>query len=154
MAFISQRMKGFLETAMQIPILEMRIVRVPVYQVIQFLINISTAGTLARRLKDSQHDDLFHLFLVCKLADGLVLRVERNERFSITEYSPTANEESLIVPLNKRVTFGALINNTQKYLGSWNRLLHYDPVTSNCQSFVYHILYANGLMNDTYIEFR
>ena len=56
---------------------------------------------------------------------------------------PTINGESIDIPISKKITFGQLLNNTRKKMGS--KFFSYDAINNNCQDCILNIFSANSI---------
>jgi len=90
---------------------------------------------------------LYHLSIVI---NG---KYRMDKRAVITQepYKLTAGEELMSVPINKQLTIGEMISNTQERMG--DKYGQYDPITNNCQVWIDNLLTANGLNNDSLKNF-
>jgi hypothetical protein len=101
---------------------------------------IKIANKISKYAPKIIHDKLFHLFLVCKLANGMSIRLEKNEMIGLRPYIPETGDESVII-LNvpRGLTLNSLIQGAIKSVGP-ERVFHYDAFTNNCQRFVLDVL--------------
>lgn len=126
---------------------EIYVGRNPIQSYVTKLLNVLTLGKLEDQKKKMAYDDLYHLYMIVVLDTGFPVLVEKNSVINIqpvpTSYKDKA--ESIIkVPINKVITFGDMMNKTQKDVGE--SFFKYDHVNNNCQYFVMNILKSNGLL--------
>ena len=63
--------------------------RTPVIGIIQKLMNFLSFGLLKERLKKYNYDQLYHLYMVIKLSNGITLRLEKNHVINMEIMQPT-----------------------------------------------------------------
>jgi len=122
--------------------------RTPVVKVLTKVIDVVTRGKFSA---NNDYDKLYHLALICGLADGKSLVVEKNEVINISRsYKMTKDTESIDIPLNgKNITVNQMLENALKKVGSEQFYL-YDPVRgANCQNFVIDCLKSSSLGSET-----
>jgi hypothetical protein len=111
-------------------------------------------GEFGDRLKNSEYDELFHLFLELTTASGKRISVEKNATIHMDVSPPTrANEdvEDIINNIPTGLTINTLMNNTRKRMGS--SFFNYSAKSNNCQDFILNILKSNKIGDDTNFEF-
>lgn len=107
----------------------------------------STYNNMLKILKNSnakQPDQLYHLFMICKLSNGNTLRVEKNEEVNIIPYVPSDIEE--IEPINQSINIPVqeFLDKAKEYMGEHD-FNTYSALKTNCQDFVLRTLKANGI---------
>lgn len=124
-------------------IVEMSVGRKPITSAIRKIVNIIT---------DVPYDDLFHLFIIVKLENGVELKLERNQRVNFTtSVGLTPDTEIVNVPIKKDITLGQFVENGNKRQG--NLYWKYSASSNNCQDFVIATLSANGLLHSQLRDF-
>lgn len=121
--------------------------RNPVQSYATKILNWISQGKFEEQLKKMNYDDVYHLFMIVKLANGKSLLIEKNSVVNIQEVSPNYIDKAsskINVPITKSITFGDMIKNAVNQVGE--SIYLYDHVNNNCQVFVRNILKANGLL--------
>ena len=100
-------------------------------------------------MKRLDYDKLFHLFILVRLSNNLVIRVEKNETisFKFVNENEVSYQDYIDIPIdfpNIQIRFGNFIQNTINMVGP--DIYFYNHVNSNCQYFVLDLLKANGLL--------
>ena len=127
-------------------IVKMSVYRDPIKEEIHMLANAISMNEINKFKKEVSIDDLFHLFAVCILDNGQMIRFEKNaeiEVFKITKIQQmdASNIFECVVP--NQISLNELLDNTRKKIG--DRLFwDYDGIKNNCQDFIYNCLYHNG----------
>jgi hypothetical protein len=120
--------------------------RQPISRKLRTLLNITTLGGVERYMKENSHDELFHLYLVITLDNGVKLQVEKNQRVDVSDKirKLTKKASCMDVPGSYKGTISELLNTTKEQMGK--QFFQYDSATSNCQGFVSAVLRAGNLM--------
>ena len=130
-------------------IVKMSVYRDPIKEEIHMLANAISMNEINKFKKEVSIDDLFHLFCVCTLDDGQMIRFEKNaeiEVFKITKIQQmdASNIFECVVP--NQISLNELLDNTRKKIG--DRLFwDYDGIKNNCQDFAKQILLTLGVYN-------
>lgn len=93
---------------------------------------------------------MFHLYFLLTIRHGTsiqnaktyVVKLEKNQVVSI-DYTDDPGEVNMQVPISKSMTVNEFLGNGEKFRGP--DLWVYDPVTANCQDFVWSLLRGNNL---------
>ena len=120
--------------------------RSPIQSYVTKLLNYLSLGKFDEQAKNLNYDDVYHLFMIITLDNGINLLVEKNEVIKIIVVSPTyisKAKDVLNIPINKSIDLGTLIKNTVDRVGP--SIYLYDHVNNNCQFFIENILKSNGL---------
>jgi hypothetical protein len=136
-------------------IVSYKLKRTPVSSLITSALNIVSFGEFNKRFKDSDYDQLFHLFLELTTQTGKRISVEKNATILLTISPPTrANEEVENITSNipTGLTINELMNNTQKKMGESN-YFNYNSKSNNCQDFILNILQSNKIGDESDFEF-
>ena len=124
------------------------------------LANVISLGQFNKVKNEYGIDQLYHLMLVVSVNynDQIVpILVEKNEVINLHEYpniKPEAEKQELSLPANFNHTFGQLLENGQKFMGS--KWFSYDAFNNNCQDFLMAIILSNPPLekeNPTAIKF-
>jgi hypothetical protein len=137
------------------------ICRVPVQKIFTNLLNIFTRNGLERNLKKYNYDDLLHTFILYHMKkDNSFWLVERNGRLDVfkydqykphPEYSGRMKSELVVIPKDR--TVNDMFENHKNFIGGWDKMIWYHPLSNNCQKFVLNHLSSNGLLTSAYDRF-
>ena len=99
------------------------------------------------------YDKFYHLFLIMNLANGQLLRVEKNHQITLEIVSSFPNAELLTVNYSKsNLTVDEMLNNTKLYMGG--KFFLYQAFGNNCQDFVISVFNGNHInLNQQEIDF-
>lgn len=132
--------------------------RVPIFGIIQKLINVLRKLTLQKQ--NALYDKLFHLYMVVSIQspDGKSMRnvrIERNQTFEISpvkisDLDPSDGEcKKVSAPSNTDIV--AFIGKAVKGPDFWR----YHPISNNCQEMLIQVLRANNVLTpalETFIK--
>lgn len=144
------QMKKLLEKYGDKRIMRIQVCRNPLNNVLQKLGNVLTLANLDRVMNELGYDNLFHLYIILFLDNNTDLLLEKNQVVKLTE-TITPPQESIMIDVNKDITLNQFIENGIKLLHT--KFWLYDVRTYNCQNFVYSLLLASGLLNETAKDF-
>lgn len=120
--------------------------RTPVQSMVTKALNFLTGGKFNEQIKKLNYDDVYHLFMLVGLEGGTNMLVEKN---SVVNFKPVPSSyggtDKVVVPVNKSVTLGQMVDDAVKAVGP--SIYLYDAVHNNCQKFVSDLLKNSGLMN-------
>lgn len=137
------------------PIVALNVMRTPLKKYVNAGLNILTLGKFQEAVKRYGYDNMFHLFLMGRLQNGVEFVLEKNETVRLRKYtSSDVNSQTELKSVNiegKALTIDSLIDNTLN--AEKDRFWAYDGLKNNCQDFVLSVLGANGLLNDDLKEF-
>jgi len=135
-------------------IVSYKLKRTPVSSLITSALNIVSFGEFNKRFKNSDYDELFHLFLEMTTQTGKRISVEKNEVINM-DVSPPARPNEEVEDITNNIptglTINTLMNNTQKKMG--NKFQVYNSKSNNCQDFILSILQANNIGDESDILF-
>jgi len=115
--------------------------RFPIYDVLSKFLNVISLGMFKKLQDKVGYEKLFHLGLVIN-GDTVI---EKNEVLNLGgKYSPKKDEQTITVPVNKRITIRELIQNTQNQMK--DKFTTYNAFNNNCQDFALAVLSSNGLI--------
>ena len=131
-------------------IIKLVVIREPIKEAVNMLVNVITVNKVNEFKKDVGVDDLFHLYMIATLDNGKLIRIEKNAEIDIKEVNSIPNVNQLnmlniVIPSNLSVN--ELLNNTRQKIGD-RLFFDYDGIKNNCQDFLYNILYMNGFEKD------
>ena len=127
-------------------IVSYKLKRTPVSKLLTTALSAVSLGEFGERLKNSEYDELFHLFLEMTTQSGKRISVEKNEVINLEVSPPTRpNEEveDIVNNIPPGLTINELMNNTNKRMGS--SFFNYSAKSNNCQDFIINILDANNI---------
>ena len=114
--------------------------RIPVSAKVQYLAEIITAGGWSSNMKKLNYDEIYHLFLLVELDDGLLFKIEKNSRVDITLNNNKLGDTMInITDIDN--TLNDMFDNAEKLFGG-ERLYRYDPFKTNCQVLLIDLLTA------------
>ena len=129
---------------------DINVCRTPIEKTFDTLANIISFGNWQKGKDKLFYDDMFHLFLVMKLSDDRVIRLEKNQvlNLEIVEIAVLENNkllQKMNIPNNESLSLKIILNNTLGEIGA-ERMFLYDPRNANCQHFITSVLEANTLL--------
>ena len=114
--------------------------RIPVSAKVQYLAEIITLGGWSSNMKKLNYDEIYHLFLLVELDDGLLFKIEKNSRVDITLNNNKLGDTMInITDIDN--TLNDMFDNAEKLFGG-ERLYRYDPFKTNCQVLLIDLLTA------------
>ena len=149
--------RSFLEKYENIKITEILICKTPIQSTFNTILNAVSFGKWNETKDKLNYDQMYHLFMICKLEGGLIVRVEKNQVLNIAlvdiQSYKTAKciyltNYKQIVPVNLNQMHEKALNAVGK-----ERLYLYNASSTNCQLFINDLLENSGLMNETIKEF-
>ena len=135
-------------------IVSYKLKRTPVSKLLTTALSAVSLGEFGERLKNSEYDELFHLFLELTTASGKKISVEKNEVINLEVSPPTRPKEEvedITSNIPDGLTINELMNNTNKRMGS--SFFDYSAKSNNCQHFIINILNANNIGDESNREF-
>jgi hypothetical protein len=135
-------------------IVSYKLKRTPVSSLLTSALSAVSMGEFGDRLKKSEYDELFHLFLELTTASGKRISVEKNEVINADVSPPTRPKEEvedIVSNIPTGLTINELMNNTKKRMSS--SFFNYSASRNNCQDFIINILDANNIGDESDREF-
>jgi hypothetical protein len=134
------------------PIIGFSLKRTPVSKLLINALSVASKGEFKERLKNSEYDKLFHLYLEITLQSGKKILVEKNEVINMMPSSKRPDEEIRVInSVPKNLTLDIIMNNTQKAMGA--KFFTYSANNNNCQDFIVAIMRKNKIGNAQDIAF-
>ena len=125
--------------------------RTPLSKVLKFLLNITSRGQVEEKLKNTDYDTLYHLFMVIETKNSLNV-IEKNEVIQIYKFSKLGKgTETMSVPINAGLTLNDMLSKTKSKMGG--SYYSYKAQDNNCQNFIISLLISNGLNTDALEKF-
>jgi hypothetical protein len=139
-----RNVQSIIDSIGDVDITEITIARTPLSKTMMFLLNISSLGEFNKRLKETPHDQLFHLFMVISTSKGKYI-LEKNDVIHMKKFSgfPKNTESQPVSKIKTGLTLNILLEKTKQMMG--NKFFDYQGATNNCQFFIDSILKSNGL---------
>ena len=128
--------------------------RTPVSSLLRSALSAVSLGEFGKRYKESDYDDLFHLFLELTTQSGKKIIVEKNEVINLEVSQPARPKEEVEDILNfpTGLTIKQLLQNTKERMGQ-SDFYNYSAKDNNCQHFIINILDANNIGDESDREF-
>lgn len=131
----------------------MVVCRTPIEKTIDAIANVISFGNWEKAKEKLNYDNMFHLFLVIRLDDDLVFRLEKNQVLNLekidTRFLEQKNLQRMDIDLRPNVlppqNFTNMLNSFLSDFGPENLFL-YDAQYANCQDFITKLLESNGLL--------
>jgi hypothetical protein len=132
-------------------IVSYKLKRTPVSSLLRNALSAVSFGEFGKRYKESDYDDLFHLFLEMTTVSGKKIIVEKNEVINLEVSQPQRpNEEveDIISNIPTGLTINELMIKTKKLMGD-SDFFNYSAKSNNCQDFIISILDANNIGDES-----
>jgi hypothetical protein len=124
-----------------------RIGRTPLPSVLTKILNLITFGGF-NKLVSKSYDDLFHLFSIITLDNGVTILAEKNQSINmkvVNNYNPKGAEYIEVEDVGD-ITFGELLNNARKKMGK--DFFNYHPTNNNCQDWIIALLQGSSMLTN------
>jgi hypothetical protein len=128
-------------------IVSYKLKRTPVSKLLTTALSTVSMGEFGSRLKNSDYDELFHLFLEMTTQSGKRISVEKNEVIVMNVSPPSRPKEeveNITSNIPSGLTINSLMNNTRKRMGD-SKFFNYSAKSSNCQDMILNILMSNNI---------
>lgn len=128
------------------------ICRKPLMKGVEIFINAITLGKYNNIKNEHNYDQIFHLYLMILLKNGLWMLLEKNEQVVLkpSEISEVNNYQHMMVMMEpNKLSLREFVDNAIQAMGK-NEFFIYDGLTSNCQMFVTDVLRSNNLWSTKY----
>ena len=128
-------------------IVKITIIRTPLANIYDKALNVISFGHFDKIKADNNYTDFYHLFIILTLANGVYIRIEKNQtiELKVVNNYATQGDHLSITPSNK-YSLIQFLNNGEKLMGIHNYFT-YDPKTNNCQVYIAELLIANHESN-------
>lgn len=128
-------------------IIEMTLFRAPIHSMIDKVLNVISIGAWDVLKSENNFDKMFHLYMVLKLSNNRMIRLEKNHVVNISaSFKVESDAEYQIVPLQgRRILLNELLNNAIVAVGK-KQFFIYSPWSTNCQRFLLDVLQSNNLL--------
>jgi hypothetical protein len=114
--------------------------RTPVNSMIMSALGAVSQGEFTKRFENSAYDQLFHLRLDLKLANGKTVKLEKNEVINM-DVDPTVAKDAqtkVISSIPPNLTPNMLVEGAKRVMG--DKFIPYNAVHNNCQDFIMGVL--------------
>lgn len=130
-------------------IVAITICRAPIFEVLDKLLNVISFNKWSQLKQENNFDKMFHLYLILKLSNNSMIRIEKNHVVNISSsFKIDEKAETYNVNLNlEKITVNDLLNNTINKVGK-EQVFKYSPWSNNCQRFCLDVLESNGFLTD------
>ena len=128
-------------------ITEMTLFRAPIHSMLDKVLNVISVGKWEVLKSQNNFDKMFHLYMVLKLSNNRMIRLEKNHVVNISSsFKIESDAEYQNVPLQgRKMTLNELLNNAMVTVGK-KQFFIYSPWSTNCQRFLLDILQSNNLL--------
>jgi hypothetical protein len=127
------------------------IARAPVQKYITDILNVLSFGQFEKLSKKFNFDKYFHLYLIFTVNTGSGPRqyaIEKNETLTLTPYKVREGEERYPIGSSANaLTLNEIMEQTIQRVGL-DRVVRYNPWTTNCQMFIQDIVQTIGKLTD------
>jgi hypothetical protein len=129
------------------PIVKIVVCKQPINSVLRGILNLASGGDMERTIAQKGYDHVFHLFAQLTLANGTVMRIEKNQRVAIalTNADPGPNAKCEEAKLPKPTTLQEFIERGEKLGNSHGNFWRYSAYDDNCQKFIRDLLNGSGI---------
>ncbi len=127
-------------------VVQITLCRAPIHRMLDKVLNVLSFGQWENLKNQHSFDRMYHLYMVVKLNNGHMIRLEKNDVVNISnsfKIEPDAEFEDISLQ-GKKLTLNELLQNTINTVGQ-KQVFLYSPWKENCQRFILDILQSNGL---------
>jgi hypothetical protein len=143
------RVKKILESHGEDIIDSIEIGRTPVPRFLKFLLNVISFGEFGKRFRQSEYNNLYHLFMIIITIEGVHIQLEKNQtissklNFKIPDNAELMEVDTIPenITINKFLFNGLLREGREKFFT-------YSSASNNCQDFILNLLLANHIEGD------
>jgi hypothetical protein len=147
--------KKVLEIYGDLQIRRMWVGKTPVSQNVSKILDLITFGGWSRAQK-MYYDQMFHLYMVAELFNGVYIRFEKNQSLSATVINlrDAINDQVLYLPIDVYPNYSQLTTLNKMFQAALakhgaHRIFDYDGVTNNCQRFILDLLMSSDIIQPT-----
>ena len=120
--------------------------RTKVQKVVQTLLNAMTLGNFNKEKQKYGYDDIYYLYAVLVLDNGVKLITERNQRIVLTEDTNNRDNVSEKISISTNIKLNQLFQNAINADG--DKIWRYDSLSNNCQNFITSLLRNSGYLTE------
>ena len=137
----NKAVRDILEQYGNVPITSIKVCRVPVSSAVQNAMNVVSFGAFKKRLERSPHDELYHLFALITLENGVVLTLDKQAQITIKVGSKNYKDSINVSP--PFTTLNEMLDRTKANMGN-DAFFGYNANGNNCQNFLFKFLMTSG----------
>lgn len=120
----------------------------PINDMIDKALNFLSLGKFQDKKSEMGYDKLFHLYIIFELENGKMYMAEKNELIKITDKIRNDTKETETMQCETPdVDIFNFFDKTKELLGDY-KFFTYDPLTLNCQNFIFNLLSCNGIITE------
>jgi len=141
--------RGLLKLYGDFQIVQITLCRAPIHHMLDKVLNVLSFGQWENLKNENNFDRMFHLYMVLKLSNNHMVRIEKNDVVNITNsFKIESDAEFQDISLHgQQITLNQLLQNTIKTVGP-KQVFIYSPWSTNCQRFLLDVLQSNGLLTE------
>jgi len=143
------RVKKILEIYGENAIDYIEIGRTPIPRFLKFLLNVVSFGEFGKRFRQSEYNNLYHLFIVIITIEGVRIHLEKNQVISSKlDFKIPPNTELMnVYDISENITINEFLFNGLLRQGR-DKFFTYSSASNNCQDFILNLLKANHIDGD------
>ena len=125
--------------------------RTPVSSLLRNALSMVSMGEFNKRYKESDYDELFHLFLEMTTRSGKRIIVGKNQVINMEmskSSRPKEETEEITSNIPSGLTINELMNKTKQRMGDSN-FFNYSAKSNNCEDMILNILDANKIGDES-----
>ena len=133
-------------------VVEFNVCRSPIDSITRVLLNTITLGNFSKEQKKYNYDEVYHLFAILKLDNGIYLKTERNQRVVLrTATINDLNKAKDKINIKTNIKLNDLFENAIKVDGP--DIWRYGAMNNNCQKFITSLLKHSNYFNSSLDKF-
>jgi hypothetical protein len=133
-----------MEKTKNIPVVGITVCRKPITPIFRTILNKLTGNNLTKKMNQLGYDQLFHLYVKFRLANGEDIRLEKNQRVMLrTGEESKETEQTPTLTMNDGKDIKTYILNLESK--NIPNIWVYSAFDMNCQHFVRNLLNSNGI---------
>ena len=133
-------------------VVEFNVCRSPIDSITRVLLNTITLGNFSKEQKKYNYDEVYHLFAILKLDNGIYLKTERNQRVVLkTTTVNDLNKAKDKINIKTNIKLNDLFENAIKVDGP--DIWRYGAMNNNCQKFITSLLKHSNYFNSSLDKF-
>ena len=140
------RVKKILESYGEDIIASIEIGRTPVPRFLKFMLNVISFGEFGKRFRQSEYNNLYHLFMIIITLEGVRIQLEKNQTISskLDFKIPPKTELMKVDTIPENITINEFLFNGLLREGR-DKFFTYSSSSNNCQDFILNLLQANNI---------
>ncbi len=125
-------------------IIKISICRTPLSKPVYYLVNIITLDEFRKNRKKLNYDNIYHLYMIVYLDNGVIFGIEKNVRLNIWFKITIRKNSKCKNKIVNNITLIDFIENGEKIGGS--DFYRYTADYNNCQKFINDLLKSNKII--------